>query len=448
MTATAAAAVSDQDARVRPAAVYWPAQALAVVVFAVYTVYALSRQATVLTAGYDLGIFDQAVRDYSRLRAPIVELKGAGYNIFADHFHPVIAVVAPLYWVWDSPSVLLVVQSALIAASVPVVHRFAARRVGDRGALAVAFGYALGWAVQAMVDFDFHEIAFGVPLLAVAVDALDRRDDRALVVACALLMLTREDMGAVLVVLGLLRLRRRPRAVPVTLIAVGVTGYLVATSLVIPHFAPGGRFAYWTFDALGPNLPRSLLAIVEHPLRTVRLLVSPSVKAQTWAYLLVPWLLLSLRSPLILVAAPLLAERFFNSRDYLWTTHYHYNVLPWVVLAMAAVDGGQRLGVWRSARWRGPALTFVAAVPLVLLIWPGPTPAPIRRMITGEAFHTTAHTRDQQAAVRQVPRNVCISVDDRLAPQLTNRNRTTEPGLTTTRTDLVVLDMSQKDVGY
>ena len=55
-------------------------------------------------------------------------LKGAGYNVLGDHFHPIIAVFAPLYWIWDSPYVLLIVQTALIAASIPVVYRFARRR--------------------------------------------------------------------------------------------------------------------------------------------------------------------------------------------------------------------------------------------------------------------------------------------------------------------------------
>ena len=45
-----------------------------------------------------------------------------------------------------------------------------------------------------LIDFDrafvvFHEIAFGVPLLAVALDGLDRRDDRRLVAAGLLLLL-------------------------------------------------------------------------------------------------------------------------------------------------------------------------------------------------------------------------------------------------------------------
>ena len=35
--------------------------------------------------------------------------------------------------------------------------------------------YAFGWPLWSMANFDFHEIAFAVPLLAAALDALDRR---------------------------------------------------------------------------------------------------------------------------------------------------------------------------------------------------------------------------------------------------------------------------------
>ncbi|MEO9240069.1 MAG: DUF2079 domain-containing protein, partial [Jatrophihabitantaceae bacterium] len=302
---------------------HWPVALLSLLLFTVYSVYALARQSTYLTAGYDLGIFDQAVRNYAHLRAPLVPLKGSGYNIFADHFHPIIATATPLYWLWNSPAVLLLVQAGLVAASIPLVHRFAGRRMSSSAALVVAAAYGCGWAIQAMIDFDFHEIAYGVPLLAAAIDALDRRDDRTLLIAAGLLLLVREDMGAVLVMLGLLRLLRRPRAIGFWLIAAGIVGYLLATSVVIPAFAPNGRFAYWTFDALGPDLPHALWNILAHPAHTVRLLFSPSVKAQTLAYLFVPLALLPLRSRYTLIALPLLAERLFNSRDMVWTTHYH-----------------------------------------------------------------------------------------------------------------------------
>lgn len=425
-----------------------PITLLSLALFAVYSVYALARQATYLTAGYDLGIFDQAVREYAHFHAPIVTLKGAGYNIFADHFHPIIALAAPLYWVFDSPATLLVVQSGLIAASVPFVYAFARRRMGSGAALAIAAVYGTGWALQAMVDFDFHEVAWGVPILAATIDALDRRDDRALLISAGLLMLVREDMGVIVVVIGLLRLLHRPRRTALWLVGTGAVGYFLVTALVIPAFAPNGQFAYWTFDALGQDLPHALVNIVAHPLRTVRLFVTPSIKAETLGFFLVPLALLPLRSRYALIAFPLLAERFFNSRDHVWTTHFHYNALPWVVLVLAMIDGGGRLRIWSRPVPRRVMIGYLVAVAVLISVVSNPTPMVFRRMATGEAWRVSHHLRDQRAAVAQLPSGVCVSVDDRLAAHLTNRDRVTLPGVSTPRTDFVALDMSQADVGF
>lgn len=426
----------------------WPLLLLTMATFVLYSTYAISRQSTYLTAGYDLGIFDQAVRDYAHFRAPIVPLKGQNYNIFADHFHPIIATAAPLYWIWDNPSVLLLLQAGLVSASIPIVHAFAARRMSERAALVIAAAYGFGWPLQAMLDFDFHEIAFGIPILAAAIDALDRKDDRTLFVTAGLLILVREDMGAVLVILGLLRLLHRPRHTGYFLIGIGVGAYLIVTSFLIPAFAANGQFSYWTFDALGADVPHALINIFIHPLHTIRLFFTPWVKTQTLLYLFVPLALLPLRSRYCIIAIPLLAERFFNSRDHLWTTHFHYSALTWLILVLAMVDGGARLKVWSTPRLKVVALWYLLLAPLFIVVSDRVTPQVFRRVLDGSAWQVKDHLRSQRLAVKQIPRNVCVAVDDRLAPQLTNRNRVSLPGIATPKTDYVILDMSQREVGY
>ena len=422
--------------------------ALSLTFFVVYGAYSVARQQLYLTAGYDLGIFDQAVRNYSRFRAPTVALKGVDYNIFADHFHPIIATAAPFYWIWDNPDVLLILQAALIAASVPIVYGFTRRRTSHRTALIVAAVYGLGWGVQGMVDFDFHEIAYAVPLLAAAIDALDREDDRWLLITCGLLLLVREDMGTLVAMLGLLRLMRVPRRPGVVMVAGGLAAYVVTTSYVIPHFAQGGQFAYWTFDSLGKNAPDALINLVIHPWHALTIFVTPGVKVETMALLFLPLALLPLRSRYVIVAAPLFAERFFNSRPHLWTPQFHYNVLPWLVLVLAMIDAAGRLGLWSHVRRRVALVSYLAAWPLVLTIYPGPTPPVTQRVLDGAAWHPTGHTRAQERAVAQIPRDVCVAVDDRIAPHLTGRDRTTLPGVPAPRPDFIVLDMSEAEVGY
>lgn len=437
-----------------------PAGALALLSFVLYAGYGCTRYLQYLAAGWDLGIFDQAVRDYSRFQAPLVPLKGPHYNLLGDHFHPVIAVLAPLYWLWDDPRTLLLAQAALFAASVVIVHRFARRRTSARWSTVLAAGYALGWPLQAAADFDVHEVAFAVPLLAWAVDALDRRADRALLVAGLVLLLVREDMGAVVVVLGLLRLalgradrrrtdRRRAGGALVGggLVVAGIVGYLVATALVLPHFSPTGRFGYWSYDALGPDLPSALASIVRHPVHAAQLFVTPHVKLVTLAWLFGALLLLPLRSPYVLLAVPLLAERFWSSRENLWTTEFHYSAVVWPVLVLAAVDGAQRL----VPRWRAALTAALAVVVLAVPVLGTATTSglwPLHRLVTGAAFRWTPHMADQAAILALVPPGTCVEADDRLTPHLTRTNRVSVPTRLGRPPDLVVLDLTQHTVGF
>jgi uncharacterized membrane protein len=433
----------------------WPLGLLTLGTFAVYALFALERHRQFNTAGYDLGIFDQAVRRYAHFQAPVVPLKGMGYNIWGDHFHPIIATAAPLYWIWGHPQTLLVLQAALVASSVPVVYRFAHRRTTSRASLVICFAYASSWAFQTLIDFQVHEVAWAIPILALAIDALDRHDDRQLLVFAGLLLLVREDMGILVLLLGILRLFTRPRRwIGLVLVGAGVIGYELATAVILPHFSPDQQFAYWQYGpTLGPNLGSAAGHVVLHPVDTLRLFFSPMIKTQTLLLFLVPVLFLALRSRYVILAIPLLAQRFFEPkvRDNLWYPSFHYNALPWVIFTLAMIDGAARLGVWTRPRVKVAVLMVLAAIPVALVIvnppFSGRRVAALHALVNGKLFATTAHMRAQQAVVDRIPRYVCVEADDRLAGHLTDRDYVTLFGMQHDAADFVAIDLTQKDVG-
>ena len=428
---------------------------LTLAALAFYLWHALGDQARYLTTGYDLGIFDQAVRAYAHFRAPIVPLKGVDYNIFGDHFHPIIVVLAPLYWLWDSPNMLLIAQAVLIAASVPVVYRFVRRRAGEGMSLLITAAYAFGWPVQGLIDFDFHEIAFATPLTALAIDALDRRDDRRLLLWCGLLLLVREDMGLLVALFGVLRLaqRRRPRWPVVAMIGAGLATYVVTTSVIIPHFAKGHGFAYGNqFSSLGDSVPAAILNILTQPWHAAHVFISPEVKLHTLYFLVVPLGLLCFRSRYALLALPLLAERFFNVRENLWTATFHYNALPWLILVMAMADGAHRYGVFDADR-RGMLLRRSLAVLLVAtpvaLIFVGDREriVPVTDLRKQYAYQPAGWRDSAAKVVRWLPDNVCVAADNHLVPHLTARDYTSVPQADTPDPDFYALDMFAPDTG-
>ncbi len=112
----------------------------AVLCGAAYTVLALVRFRTYEPTSYDNAIFEQAVAGYAGFEAPIVAIKGPGFNLLGDHFSPVIALLGPVYRLFPAAQTLMAAQAVLIAVSVYVVASLALRRLGPwaGGGVAVA----------------------------------------------------------------------------------------------------------------------------------------------------------------------------------------------------------------------------------------------------------------------------------------------------------------------
>ena len=124
---------------------------------------------------------------------------------------------------------------------------------------------------------------------------------------------------------------------------------MLATYVLIPAF--GGRSDYyWAYGALGNNVPQVIGHIITHPLSSLRVLITPGVKAGTMAWLLAAFCFLPLCSPITLAVVPLLLERMLNSKfPNWWGTSFHYNAYLVIILVFAAVDGAARLGRWSAA---------------------------------------------------------------------------------------------------
>jgi uncharacterized membrane protein len=455
----------------------WALATMCAVLFAGYSLYALARHAKYETTGFDLGIFDQVVRAYSRFSVPTSALKGVDYNILGDHFHPILAVLAPLYWVWDDPRMLLIVQAALFAVSMWPVGAFVRRRFGGRAGVLVALSYGVSWPLQGAVHFDFHEIAFGVLLVALLISALDVRRDRLVIGLSLLLLLVREDMGALVILVGLLIAVRRPlgpgdrrRSLLLggCLAVVGAVGYWFATSVIIPMLGPQG-FTYWTFTALGPDPVSALRFMILHPWRVMVLMVTPSVKFHTLLAIFSPTALLALGSPYILLSLPFLAQRMLNDRELLWQTNFHYTSIIAPVLVMAAADTVARL-MGRFPGLLGPRLVhlpprgrggrrLLVSLATVWVAWCLVNPAwnmwdrsalyPVAGgFASGRVWERDLRWRAVDETLPMIPANECVEADNQIAPQLTRTNHVSRVTLSQGLATWAVIDMYQRETGW
>ncbi|MFF0472544.1 DUF2079 domain-containing protein [Streptomyces sp. NPDC004284] len=376
--------------------------------FLLYATVAVRRHQLLRTTGYDLGIFEQAVRAYAELRAPVVPLRGEGFDLLGDHFHPLLAVLAPLYRIWPSPLCLLLAQSALLALAVVPLARRAGVVLGPAAAHAVAAGYGLSWGIASAAAFDFHEVALAVPLLSFSLEALAGRRWRQAVGWAAPLLLVKEDLGFTLAAVGAYVAIKGPRRLGLVTAAAGVLGSLLEVKVLLPAFNPGGGYAHGgnLADAQG-----SLLSALAHaPLDLLR----PEVKAVTLVLVFAPSAFLALRSPLALTAVPTLGWRLLSENGFHWGTAFHYSAILMPVVFAGLVDAlGRRAPERRELR---AVLATVLAVTVVLL-----PSFPLAQLAQRATWHTTPHIEAARALLARIPDGTTVAASNRLAPQLTAR---------------------------
>ncbi|MCU6481226.1 DUF2079 domain-containing protein [Arthrobacter sp. A2-55] len=421
---------------------------LALVAATAYSTLSMLRYSTFRSAGYDLGIFDQVVRQYSAFMGPYSEIKGLIYNIMGDHFHPIIALLAPLYWLWNDPRMLGIALAVLMASSIYPVYLFCRARLASWAALAVSGGYVFWWPIQGLVNFDFHEIAFGVPLIAWIILAVDRNRYVVVEILSVMLLGVREDMGFMVVAVAMVLALRRRWKLSLALFVTGVGGYLFTTGRLIPHFNRSSSFGYWQYAALGPTMGAALSFIAAHPFKSAAIMFDNNTKQFLWASLFLPLGLLPFLSPYVLLAAPIIASRLLSDRPGTWSTAFQYNAILAPILVLAAVDVVAKV-VRRHPRLHGvkvwgPAV-FAASTALGIAFLPGLFP--VHDVLTGKAGVYTAHMAAQQRVVNMVPSGVCVEADDRLVPHLTNRTNVGMLGRQVDYASWAVIDFTQTDTG-
>jgi hypothetical protein len=132
---------------------------IALATFAGYTTISVFRYLRLDPGSWDLGIYTQYVGQIAHLHAPVVTIRGPGFNLLGDHFQPIVALVAPFFRLSPTPVTLLIAQALLTAVSVVPVCRAAQARLGTGVSRVIGAAYGFSWGLQQMIIFDFHEIA-------------------------------------------------------------------------------------------------------------------------------------------------------------------------------------------------------------------------------------------------------------------------------------------------
>ena len=380
-----------------------PGLLLAAAVMALYTYYSLQQVKHWVTPSWDLAIFTQMAQAYAHFSVPIVPIKGPGFNLWGDHFHPILVLLGPVYALFPSPTTLLVVQNALVAFASFAIVRFTQRAfalaqktedaqkaqsaklqsvIPTLTGLLLGAGFALSFGVQQAIAAQFHEVAFAVPLLAMSLGYLvlasrvsGAERARYLAYACwwsLPIAFVKEDMGITVAAIGLIIFIR--------------TGWLsIAVDILMPRLSAGtpapmrARMqqlysswartpavaestmvmmwgVFWSVVAVYVILPYfnsggnfdyadkvNFSAALGDPFGSALQMLSNNTKLATLGLLLITGAILWVISPLAAIALPTLAWRLLSTMESYWASTWHYSLVLMPVVFLALLDAVVRV---------------------------------------------------------------------------------------------------------
>ena len=386
----------------------------AAVLFALYAALSVRDQQRMLTGGFDLGIFDETVRQYAGGHLPYVALKGAHFDELGDHFSPVWAVLGPIYRLFPTVYVLLLAQAALLAVGAVPLVGWAAREVGSRSAIVVGIGYGLSWGLASTVGFDVHEVAFAVPMLAYSATALGRRRWRAAAAWALPLLLVKEDLGVTLAAVGVYIALHGARRLGLATLATGLLGSYLEIKVLIPAFSSSGTYTYGgalnsAFSGGITGLPKAAVAFM-----------TPETKPTTVLLMLAITGFLALRSPITLLVLPTLVWRFLSDNPTYWGTADQYSAVLMPVVFAGCVDALIRLRQTRHpqsvAISRTALLTSLAFTVMLLPDYP------LSALAHSATWHTAPRVAVARRIMKLIPNDVTVAAGNQLVPQLTDRD--------------------------
>ncbi len=435
--------MQQQKIRFKASTLSMAKQYLAWVIIALFGSYGLLvawlRHDTFHSLGLDMAVFNQVFWNtiHGRFWEFSLELsKATPHSYLANHFSPLLFLLIPLYAIAPTVHTLLTLQSLALALGAVPIYLFAKTTLQNTTkSLIVLLVYFFSPFVQNINLFDFHEIAFFVPLFGFCLLAMFRKRWRWFWLFLILSLCVKEEVGLVGVALGLYLLTQKRYKIGFAVSLLSLTWFVVALKIIIPHFS-GSEYNYtaYRYQDFGTSLNQILPNMILHPLHTLAVLTRPA-KLYFVAILLFSTGLIGLLGGtfLICLIPSLLYLLLANyPGQYSYTTQYAAVLLPTLFFAM--ILGLQKSKAYRLNQWIYPAILVMAVTTTALF-----GALPFSRRFAASQWSMAARYQSFATMQAMIPENASLAAQDYVLSHLANR-RLLEMYSDNTTADFIWLD--------
>lgn len=375
-----------------------------IILFILYSILSLVRHNNFQSGAFDLGIYDQAVWQYSRFVFPYNTIKER--FILGDHLTFTLPLLAPLFYIANDVKILLMFQAFWITLSNLAVYKLTRLRgFSPYVALCISFVYSLFYGIQFIIFFDFHPVSLAVGAIPWMLYFFESRRKKSFLATLLFVLFTQENMGLVLVSLGLIYIFKKSyRKEGFYFIIAGLAISFIAVKIV-GMLSPIG-YEYWPEISLNPLT--ILLRFFD--LQDKRLVWFYSTSSFSFLPLLFPGTILAI--------AVDLAQYFIPQKQYahMITPFFHHRAIlaPYLLLGL--------LEVLEFLRRKGlNLLLLITILVLSTLLQQYIFHFPLNKLSKPAFLQSEAWMDDTRKLLAIVPKKESIAASSHIVPHLSHR---------------------------
>lgn len=306
----------------------WLAVVPFIVIFGIFTIFSSLQWSSVMSNSPDLGIFTQTIMKYANFQVPYNDIKNM--LIFGDHFSPILILAVPFYWLIPSGLGVMICENFLFALTSSILFIACKKRFSNIPSLLISIAFGMSFEIQFAVVTQFHEVCFGVLIIAISLLLYQKKNYTISAIVMALLVFVKEDFGSISFVFGLIiaysAFRQNDKKNIITGIFVSVWSFVITTIaifVIIPSFNIKQSNLY--IDSLFVNLGGA--DVIPQLLQLLFLLLISG--GFIWA-----------SSPLGLMMIPELLVRFATSGVRASNTQYfwQYDAINGIIIFFALIE--------------------------------------------------------------------------------------------------------------
>lgn len=378
----------------------------------------------------DLGNFHQAIWNTAHGNWFHLTNQEGVVNRLSLHVEPILVPISWLYWLYDGPETLLLLQAVVVSLGALPLYALARHLLRNEWlALIFALAFLLNPSIQAANWLEFHAVTLAPTFLLAAFLFLFTNRPGWFTFFAVLAASCKEEMALLLFMIGLytfLVLKRRRWGSWTMLLS---TAWALLAVFGIQNLFAAGNIHWNRYGYLGDTPLEMVLTLLTRPHVLWNQLVAANALAYVARLLLAVAFLGLLAPELLLLALPSLAINLladFPPMHQVDTLIYAAPIVPFVMVA--GVMGAKRLAHWLPipTAQAGKPYPLPLSLPVALLVL---VCALVDQQLHGYLpwsanylpLQITEHHRNAAQIIAQIPPDAKVSAQDRLDPHVSGR---------------------------